>query len=92
MELCNFFCSVGNISRVFPGVGFSTITFPSDQVLEPALEHSAVDDFLHDVFLFPVYELWWWWLQLVSSHDQVHWGCSQFDHVEDWVKSFHGGG
>ena len=56
MELSDFFWSIGDISGVFPSVAFQTVAFPFDQVLESSSEHPAVDDFLHNVFLFAVYE------------------------------------
>jgi hypothetical protein len=56
VKLSDFFRSVGDVSGVFPGVAFQTVAFPFDQVLESSSEHPAVDDFLHNVFLFAVHE------------------------------------
>ena len=92
VELGDFFWSIGDISRVFPRVGFQAITFPFNQILELASEHPAVDNLSYNTFLLSIYEFWQWRLRSVLTWDWVRWSRSQFDYVEDWVKSLHGQG
>jgi len=48
------------ILRVFPGIPLYPVAFPFDQVLEFSLEHPTVQDFFHNVLLFPIYEFRRW--------------------------------
>ena len=40
----------------FPGIPLYPVAFPFDQVLEFSSEHPPVQDFFHNVLLFPIYE------------------------------------
>jgi len=69
VELRYLLWGVVEILQVFPCIPLYPIAFPFDQVLEFPSEHSTVQDFFHNVLLFPIYEFWrrLWVLMIGSS-------------------------
>jgi len=59
VELRYLLWGVVEILQVFPGIPLYSIAFPFDQVLEFSSEHPTVQDFFHNVLLFPIYEFRW---------------------------------
>jgi hypothetical protein len=84
IECCYEFRHV-NITFGDPQILFVSITFPSNQILQPLSVHSTIHYFLHLVPLFSSYDFWWWWGFCSLSSDWVWWKWQEFDHVEDWV-------
>jgi len=91
VELHYLLQGVVEILRVFPGISFYPVVFLFDQILEFPLEHPTVQDFFHNIFLFPIYEFWGWWRVLMSSGNRVVRSGRQLHDIEDWVKASHGG-
>jgi len=87
MEVCYLLQGVIDIFQVFPGVMFHLITFPLDQVLEFLSEHSAIQNFLHYIFLFAINKFWQRGWILTSPRNGVLRGWGQLYNVEDWVEA-----
>jgi len=84
VKLCD---KLGGIDVVpgFPGVMLYSISFPFDQVAKLPVHHLAVQNFLHNPFLFTVNYFWRRGRAWSSTFNWVIWGRSQLDNIEDWV-------
>ena len=56
VELRYLLWGVVEILQVFPGIPLYPVAFPFDQVLEFSSEHPTVQDFFHNILLFPIYK------------------------------------
>jgi len=74
---------VVEILQVLPGISLSSIAFPLDQVLEFLSEHPTVQDFFHNVLLFPIYEFRRRWQVPTSSDDWVVGSGRQLHDIKD---------
>jgi len=70
VELHCLLWGVVEIFQVFPGVSLYPVAFPLDQVLEFPSGHPTVQDFFHNVLLFPVYKFRQQWRVPTSSDEQ----------------------
>ena len=91
VELHYLLWGVVEILRVFPGIPLYPVAFPFDQVLEFSSKHPTVQDFFHNVLLFPISEFWQQLRVPTSSDDQVVGSGGQLHDVKDWVKTSHRG-
>ena len=89
MEFRDFIRSIADVSGVFPGISFCSVTFPFDQILETSAVHPTVQDPFHYVLFFPVDEFRRRGRTGMSADDRVSRGACQFHDVEDWVQAFH---
>ena len=72
-----------NIMSRFPRIVTSIITFPLDQIPELASDKFAVQDFLHNIFLYIINKDWRWrWLGS-STRDGIMRSRSELDNMED---------
>ena len=91
MKFCYSFQGVQIIPRL-PGIMFHSESFLFNQVAQFPVDDSAVQDLLHNPFLFSVYNLREWRGKGVLSMYRVFWGQCQLDYVENGMKAAHGGG
>jgi hypothetical protein len=74
---------------ICPGVVFSVVAFPLDQILELASEHAAIQYFLHNIFFFAVDELGRRRRRRAASRNGVVRCGSEFDDIEHGVETTH---
>ena len=75
-----------------PGIMFNSESFPFNQVAQFPVDNFAVQDLLHNPFLFSVYNLREWRGKEMSSMYRVFQGQFQLDYIENRMKVAHGGG
>ena len=75
-----------------PGIMFNSESFPFNQVTQFPVDDFAVQDLLHNPFLFSIYNLWEWRGKGMSSTYRVFQGQCQLDYIENRMKAAHGGG
>ena len=71
---------------------FDSESIPFNQVVQFPVDDFAVQDLLHNPFLFCTYNLWEWRGKGMSSMYRVFRGQCQLDYVENRMKAAHGGG
>ena len=71
---------------------FDSKSFPFNQVAQFLVNDFAVQDLLHNPFLFSIYNLREWRRKEMLSMYRVFRGQCQFDYVENRMKAAHGGG
>ena len=73
---------------------FNSESFPFNQVTQFLVDDFAVQDLLHNPFLFSIYNLQdqEWRGKGMSSTYRVFWGQCQLNYVENRMKATHGGG
>ena len=91
MKFCYSIRGVQIILR-FPGIMFDSGSFPFNQVAQFPVDDFAVQDLLHNPFLFSIYNLQEWRGKGVSSMYRVFQGQCQLDYIENRMKAAHGGG
>src|SRR5467141_3687910 len=89
VKVCYLLWGIIDIFQVLPGVVFHPIAFPLDQVLEFVLEHSAIQNLLHHIFLFTINKFWRRGWVLTSPRNGVLLSWGQLHNIEDWVKASH---
>jgi hypothetical protein len=89
MELRDFLWSIADVSGIFPGVAFCSVTFPFDQILEASTMHPTVQDSFHYILFFPVDEFRRGGRASASADDRVGRGVCQLHNVEDRVQALH---
>ena len=75
-----------------PGIMFDSESFPFNQVAQFLVDDFAVQDLLHNPFLFSIYNLREWRGKGMSSMYRVFRGQCQLDYIENRMKAAHGGG
>ena len=75
-----------------PGIVFNSKSFPFNQVAQFPVDDFAVQDLLHNPFLFSIYNLREWRGKGVLSMYRVFRGQCQLDYIENRMKVAHGGG
>ena len=75
-----------------PGIMFNSKSFPFNQVAQFPVDDFAVQDLLHNPFLFSIYNLQEWRGKGMLSTYGVFRGQCQLDYVENRMKAAHGGG
>src|SRR6266540_1733587 len=78
VEIGYLFWGIINILCIFPGIVFHSIALTLDYILEPPLEHSTVQNPLHNIFLFTIDEFQRRGWILISSRDRVFWSQVNF--------------
>jgi len=77
---------------IFPVIVFTTIPFPSDEILESSPEYAAVQYGLNFIFFLSINKNWVGRWAALPSQNWIHRCRHEFDHREDWVQLAHGPG
>jgi len=85
MELCcEFWCR--DFRSKLPGIVFTVISFPLDEVLESSLVLTTVEYFLHFPLRFFVDDYGQWVVLHFASCNQVIQSQSELHYIEHWIE------
>jgi len=88
MELCcEFWCR--DFGGGLPGIVFTAISFPLNEILESSLVPTTVEYLLYFPLCFSVNDYGQWVIFRFLSCDQVIWSWSKLYYVEHWVELLH---
>ena len=88
MELCcEFWCK--DFGSRLPGVVFTAVSFPLDEVLESSPVPTTVEYFLHLSLRFSIDDYGWWVVLRFASCNRVVWSQSELHYVEYWMELLH---
>jgi len=88
MELCCEFW-YGDFGSRLPGIVFTAISFPLNEILESSLVPTTVEYLLYFPLCFSVDDYGWWVIFHFLSCDWVVWSQSKLYYVEHWVELLH---
>ena len=91
MKFCYSFQGMQIIPRL-PGIMLNSESFPFNQVAQFPVDDFAVQDLLHNPFLFSIYNLQEWRGKGMLSMYRVFQGQCQLDYIENRMKVAHGEG
>jgi len=88
MELCcEFWCK--DFGSRLPGVMFTAVSFPLDEVLESSPVPMTVEYFLHLPLCFSVDDYGWWVVFRFAFCNRVVWSWSELHYIEHWMELLH---
>jgi len=88
MELCcEFWC--GNFRSGFPGIVFTAVSLPLNEVLESSLVPTTVEYFLYFPLWFSIDDYGRWVVLCLASCNWVVWGQSKLHYIKHWVELLH---
>jgi len=88
MELrCEFWCK--DFGSRLPGVVFTAVSFPLDEVLESSLVPTTVEYFLYLLLRFSVDDYGRWVVLCFAFRNRVIWSRSELHYVEHWMELLH---
>jgi len=88
MELCCEFWYRDFRSRL-PGIVFTAISLPLNEILESSLVPTTVEYFLYFPLRFSINDYGQWVVLHLVSYNWVVWGQSKLYYVEHWMELLH---
>jgi hypothetical protein len=62
------------------------------KILQFPIDHLTIQIFFHNPFLFSIYDFWRWWRFQNMTSNRIKWSWSEFDNIEDRMKTAHRSG
>jgi len=84
---CEFWCR--DFRSRLPGIVFTAISLPLNEILESSLVLTTVEYFLYFPLHFSINDYGWWVVLHLVSCNWVVWGQSKLYYVEHWMELLH---
>jgi len=88
MELCCEFW-YQDFGSGLPGIVFTAVFFPLNEVLESSPVPMTVEYFLYFLLRFSVNDYGQWVVLRFASYNQVIWSWSELHYIEHWMELLH---